>query len=223
MRGKEILLAILLIWNCFSLQGKELELSDFDTVPKNDLKVQVRVNTTYKGYVVTTNKDTIVGYIKMLSPIYNSIRVQFIREGSQKVEVFKSKELLAYAFRVDNSFAEMDAEKWMEYEKHHVDQPSIAFGTNEVLLYKAQSGAINLYHHFYEDSLNAKEPIKVTFFVKVDGGELIHLTDQNYQLVLGNLMNEDLIIKNTIQGSIYKDIGALTKQFNQKNKKIRAD
>lgn len=219
MKIKEILLTILLIWNCFSLQGKELELSDFDTVPKNDLKTQVRVNRTYRGYVVTTNKDTIVGYIKMLSPIYNSIRVQFIHEGSKKLEIFKSKELLAYAFRIDNSFVEMDAEKWMKYEKHHVDQPSIAFGTNEVLLYKAQSGVINLYHHFYEDSLSPEEPIKVTFFVNIDGGELIHLTEQNYRFILGDLMNDNL----RIQESNYEDIEYLTKQFNKKNKKVKAD
>ena len=216
MKNKETLVTILLIGACFSLQSKELELNYFDIILNNDLKSQVAVNTTYKGYVVTTNKDTIVGHIKMVSPIYNSIRVQFIREGSKKVEVFKSKELLAYAFRVKKSSIEM---KWMEYEKHYVDQPSIAFGTNEVLLYKAQSGKINLYYHFYEDSLNPKEPIKMDFFVKVDGGELIHLTAQNYQLILGHLMNENLITKNTIQESKYQDIGHLTKEFNQKTKK----
>ena len=190
----------------------------FDSVQK----YSSNTNSTYEGYIVTTNKDTLVGYIKMLSPIYNSIRVQFIHKKNEKLEVFKSEELLSYAFKVNNAFINMDSSVWVEYEKYYVDQPSIPFGTNEVLLYKAQSGTINLYHHFYENPSTPEEPIKVIFLIKTKEGKLIHLTRSNYQLVLQDLMINNPIIRNNIQKSKYRDIEHLVKQFNQSKEVVKA-
>lgn len=217
---KVLLLIIISAWSYSTLQAKELKLKAFKVTSENNLNSALGIkSSTYKGYVVTTNKDTFIGYIKMLSPIYNSIRVQFIHEESKKLEIFKSEELLSYSFKINDSLADTDSEEWVQYEKHYIDQPSIPFGTNEVLLYKAQSGKIDLYHHFYENHLTPEIPICLTFFIKIDNENLIHLTKNNYKLILDGLIDKKAI-KDNIQKSNYEDIEHLVKQFNQTNELI---
>lgn len=169
----------------------------------------------YKGYVITTQGDTIHGKIQMLNPALNEVKVKFIHSDGSK-RIYRAKELIAYAFKVpgvETKKRQIPAE-WIFYTKKSVEQPPVPFGPTEVLLQQPVKGMVNYYNHYIETRYRQDKYEHVIYVEK--GATLVRVEKHNYKRVIKKFLMDYPLLQAKVGKSGYgfKHIPKILKEYN---------
>lgn len=172
----------------------------------------------YEGFLVTSQKDTIYGQVKLASPISNQLKVKMIDRTNEKRE-FKAEDLNSYAFSFEK-FNPKNKKYEIEqvvYRRKIMPKPPVFKGPNNVLVKLKVDGPINLYHYFLENTPQANIPFIYHPVIETPNAGLVLLTPQNYINELKEILkdNGDLIEKVGSNGFKFKDIHETLEMYNE--------
>lgn len=169
----------------------------------------------YDGFVITISGDTLQGRLEMLSPTINQVKIKFI-DNSGKKEIYKAKDLQAYAFKVemwnkDNKEKEI---KWIHYTKKIVERPPVPFSSTEVLMQQEVVGKISVYNYYIE-TRSDQNMEHIIYLEKND--VLYEISKDNYKDVLKELMADFPFIKDKVgtKGYTYNALEETVIEYNQ--------
>lgn len=169
----------------------------------------------YDGFVIIASGDTLQGKVQMLSPTLNQVKIKFIDESGKK-QLYKAKELQAYAFQVkvwDHTKKE-SIYKWIHYTKKTVEIPPIPFSSTEVLVQQELIGKISIYNYYRE--LRAEQTMEHIVYLEKEGK--MYVVDKvNYKNILRSLMKDAPFLSDKVgtKGYTYKFLDESIKEYNQ--------
>lgn len=170
----------------------------------------------YKGYIITTENDTIEGQVQYVNPAFNELKVIFYKDG--KKQKFSTKDLKEYGFMVEryNKETKSKYNEWMHYEKLNVEKSPIRHGAKNIFVQRQLQGAISLYNFYTLKSTHVnKRSYEHAYYVK-ENGKLTLVTRKNYRKVVRKLVssNEDLYNNLGTSGYGYKYFASVVEKQN---------
>ncbi len=182
---------------------------------------------TYKGYVITTQQDTIYGTVKVSSPTINELRVRFKDENNKK-SVYTPKDLQGYSFEVPRY--NRDGEKSMlliQFKKRTAKQSPVKMGSKEIFAEVRVEGGITLYDYYVEKNARIGQMVEHQYYIEKEGeAEFQQITRKNYKKVLKSLTADNSVLNKKIgkSGFGYKYLPKMVRIYNQqKGSKKKAD
>jgi hypothetical protein len=173
----------------------------------------------YDGFVITISGDTLQGKLEMLSPTMNQIKIKFIDESGKK-ELYKAKDLQAYAFKVEvwNRDSKEKELKWIYYIKKTVERPPVPFSSTEVLVQQEVVGNISVYNYFIETRVEQN----MEHIIYLEKNNVLYVVNKdNYKEILKELMMDFPFMKEKVgtKGYTYNTLEETIKEYNQQLKK----
>lgn len=177
-----------------------------------DAKIKKKI---YKGYVVTTQGDTIHGKIQMLSPTLNEVKVKFINNEGIK-RIYRAKELDGYAFKVPEIRKKkyQQPAEWIYYIKKEVEYPPVPFGSTIVLMQRQVNGRTNMYNYYIETRSRETEYDHIIYVEK--GTTMVKISKQNYKKVIKRFLEDYPALQAKVgkRGYGFKHIENILKEYN---------
>ena len=188
-----------------------ISVSFANIAPNQDGKI-------YVGFIITASGDTLHGKLEMLSPTMNQVKIKFI-DKDEKKELYKAKDLNAYAFKVEvwNKESQQNDEKWIYYTKKTVERPPVPFASTEVLMQQEVVGLISVYNYYIETRV--EQNMEHIIYVEKDK-VLYEVNKENYKDVLRELMVDFPFMKEKVgtKGYTFNALETTVKEYNQQAK-----
>ncbi len=178
--------------------------------------------TTFEGFVVTTENDTIFGQISYVSPTVNELKVK-IKDTNNKRHSFKAKSLQSYSFQVPryNKETKKHSTVWVHYVSKTVEDAPVRFGTKDILIQQKVNGAVQVFSQYYEVDSKIGSSLGHCFYVEKpnSGLNFTKVTKENYKKVMKSATNDYPTLSEKIgtRGFGYKHITKIAKLYNQRN------
>lgn len=169
------------------------------------------------GYILTSEGEKIEGDVIIGSITDNEVKVQFIREGSDKKKTYKAKQLQGYGYEsVEEDDLGLEYKRWVHYEKQKVDYPPKPFASTTVFMQKEESGSLTLYCYYVEVRNNRKQPYRYHYYIKDDGGKLVKVEKKEFRKVAGKLFKDYKAMYSKIgkKDFQYKNLDRMVRDYN---------
>ncbi len=177
-----------------------------------------RKKRIYKGYVITTQQDTIYGTVKVSSPTVNELRVRFKDEHNKK-SVYTPKDLEGYSFEVPRY--NRDGEKsmlWIQFKKRTAKKSPIKMGSKEIFAEVRVGGGITLYDYYVEKNAKIGQMVEHQYYIEKEGeAEFQQITRKNYKKLLKSLTADNNVLNKKIgkSGFGYKYLPKMVRIYNE--------
>ena len=175
--------------------------------------------SSFNGYIVTTENDTLYGKIFVAGPTANELKVKFIDENRSKY-FFKARDLQSYAFEVPkfNKETKKHGTEWIQYVRKTVEDAPVRFGTTDIMIEKQVDGDIQVFNQYTESDEKIGGTLKHYFYVEsTDKVDFSKVTKDNYKEVMKTATADFMELNNKIgkKGFGYKYIVKIAKIYNQ--------
>jgi hypothetical protein len=175
--------------------------------------------SSFNGYIVTTENDTLYGKVFVAGPTANELKVKFIDENNSK-SFFKARDLQSYAFEVPkfNKETRKHGTEWIQYVRKTVEDAPVRFGTTDIMIEKQVDGDIQVFNQYTEADEKIGGTLKHYFYVESTGKvDFSKVTKGNYKEIMKTATADFMELNNKIgkKGFGYKYIVKIAKIYNQ--------
>jgi hypothetical protein len=175
--------------------------------------------TSFKGFVVTNENDTLHGEVFVAGPTVNELKVKFIDENGSKY-VFKADDLQSYSFEVPKFNAETKEHgtEWIHYVRKVVEDAPVRLGAKDILIERQVNGDIKVYNQYIEEDDKIGGTLKHYFYVESIGKvDFSKVTIENYEAVMKTATADFAELNHKIgtKGFGYKYIVKIAQIYNQ--------
>lgn len=175
--------------------------------------------SSFNGYIVTNENDTLYGKIFVAGPTANELKVKFIDNNHSKY-LFKAKDLQSYAFEVPkfNQETRTHGTEWIYYVRKTVEDAPIRFGTTDIMIERQVNGDIQVYNQYIEADAKIGGTLEHYFYVEsINKVDFSKVTKDNYKTIMKKATADFLELNTKIgtKGFGYKHIVKIAKIYNQ--------
>ena len=175
--------------------------------------------SSFNGYIVTTENDTLYGKVFVAGPTANELKVKFVDENRSKY-FFKARDLQSYAFEVPkfNKETRTHGTEWIYYVRKTVEDAPVRFGTTDIMIEKQVDGDIQVYNQYTEADEKIGGTLKHYFYVESNNKvDFSKVTKDNYKTIMKKATADFMELNTKIgkKGFGYKHIVKIAKIYNQ--------
>lgn len=174
----------------------------------------IKKSESAPGYILTLDKQKIEGQVFYGSITDNEVKIQFVKEGTDKKKTYKGKDILGYGYEsVEEDDLGLEYKRMVHYEQQKVDYPPKPFASTTVFMQKEEAGALTLFCYYVEVRNDRKNPYQYHYFAQNEKGDLVKIEKKDFRKEAGKLFKG--------YSAMYSKIGQKDFQYKNLDRMVR--